>query len=580
MVEPYVVQTRPRGLVLRGRIWPGASHRVIPSGVVVVDPSGLIASLGPSGSVTVPTGLPSYGDEQKWIGPGLVDAHVHLMFGMPDEMARGGVVAVRDLGARPEQALRWRTATPGPLIAVAGPIITAPGGYPTTSWGADGVGVGVTPGDAASVAAELAQTGVDVIKVALEPAGGLPMPSLEVVRTVVDAAHERGLAVVAHALTAPAVERAIDAGVDELAHIRGSFERLAASGVTVVSTLHALTGYPESAVRENAAALVAAGVRVVYGTDLGNEGTRTGAEPRELELLAAAGLGPEGALGAATFGAADVSGLRGRPGLGRLAVGEPAALAVLHSDPLADPQRWRDPLVVVIGRHVWPSTSDQITESSGGPVRGPNISHAPASSEIPATTERADVSDASRRVVDDVPPGGAAVVDLLTRFRPDLVSALIVVTASLIVGGLIGALWETLVSPARVVVVDGGARFADPDEQQWISADGWFGILGAAAGTFAAIVAYLRFRSSSVGMTIGLAAGGLAGSYVASWVGRALGPPAIDSDLAADTVVTGPLVVHATAVLYAWPIAALAIVIALTAGFDRPVAQSAPESPW
>lgn len=577
MVEPHVVHARPRGLVLRGLIWPGAGAPVIPSGIVVVDPSGRISALGPSDSIAVSAGLPSYGDERTWIGPGLVDAHVHLMFGSPDEMARGGVVAVRDLGARLEQALRWRTATPGPLVAIAGPVITAPGGYPTTTWGSDGVGVGVTASDAESVAAEVMQAGVDVLKVALEPAGGLPMPSLEVVRTLVDAAHERGLAVVAHALTAHAVELAIDAGVDELAHMPveplppALQERLAASGIAVVSTLHALTGYPESAVRENAAALIAAGVPVVYGTDLGNEGTRTGAEPRELDLLAAAGLGAEGALRAATDGAAAVSGLRGRPGLGRLAVGEPAALAVLRGDPVADPQRWRDPLIVVIGRHAWSSASDEAARSFGGHLGEPALPDLVSSA-------RADLDDASRHARDDGPSGPDSIADLFARFRPDLGSALIVLAVSLIVGALMGALWETVVSPARMVVVNGAARFADPDEQQWISTDGWFCILGVAAGTVVATLAYLRFRSSSVGMTIGLATGGLGGSYVASWVGRALGPPPIDPGLAAGTEVTGPIVVHATAVLYAWPIAALAVVIALTAGFDRTGAQSSPES--
>lgn len=266
--------------------------------------------------------------EGVWVGPGIVDAHVHLAFGSFEEMLAGGVVAVRDLGAPPDLAARVRASN----VAVAGPLLTAPGGYPSRSWGADGFGAFVR--DAADARRVVNGLDVDVVKVALEPAGGQPVPDAETTRAIVEAAHDRGLPVTAHALTEVMVVRALDAGVDELCHTpveplsERTVERIADSRVPVVSTIEC---HGDAAAR-NAALLHAAGVRLVYGTDLGNAGTRTGADPRELRRLADAGLGKQGAFEAAT-----------RP----IVLGEPARVIVLDGDPVEDPERWRTPVAVV-----------------------------------------------------------------------------------------------------------------------------------------------------------------------------------------------------------------------------------------
>ena len=169
----------------------------------------------------------------------------------------------------------------------------------------------------------LAGDGVDLVKVAVErgPQAAWPVPSTAVLRAVVDAAHGAGLKVVAHALTAEAVGLVLDAGVDELAHTpserlpEAAVDRVAAAGVPVVSTLQTFfPGARGRAAGANAAALHRAGVRLVYGTDLGNFGTRTGVDPRELDRLADAGLGRLGALRAATEGAAGVAGVGCGPG--------------------------------------------------------------------------------------------------------------------------------------------------------------------------------------------------------------------------------------------------------------------------
>jgi imidazolonepropionase-like amidohydrolase len=295
------------------------------------------------------------------VGPALVDAHVHLGLGGPDALRRtlaGGVVAVRDLGAPLAAALAWR-ASAAPAVAVAGPLLTAPGGYPTRSWGAGGYGRGLSdPAAARAAVRELAAAGVDVVKLALEPAAG-PVPDPATARAVVDEAHRAGLAVTCHALRAGAVAAALDAGVDELCHVpveplpTALLARLADTGVPVVSTLrtHALGRGPGAPVLAVAAALVAAGVPLRYGTDLGNEGTAPGADPGELELLAGAGLGARGALAAATTGAARAPGLAGRVD-GTLRAGGPAALVLLDGDPREELTVLARPRAVVHGSTV------------------------------------------------------------------------------------------------------------------------------------------------------------------------------------------------------------------------------------
>lgn len=346
-------------VLLSGALWLGGDVLPLPAGAVLIDGSGRVAAAGRADQVDVPAGVRRLGGPGSWVGPGIVDAHVHLAFGSPDAELRGGLVGVRDLGAPPSDALAWQTAEAragSPAVAVAGPVLTAPRGYPSASWGAGGFAAFLgSPAQARRLVAALAADGVDLVKVALEPAGG-PVPTIDTVRAVVDAAHDAGLAVTAHALSRDMVHRALDAGVDELCHTPteplqpADVERIARAGVPVVSTIQTMVsgGGPAGAVAvANARALVAAGVRLVYGTDLGNAGTATGVDPRELERLAEAGLGRLGALRAATALAAAAPGMRGPTG--RVTVGEPANLVLLRGDPLADPELWRRPTAVVAG---------------------------------------------------------------------------------------------------------------------------------------------------------------------------------------------------------------------------------------
>ena len=321
------------GAAFTGRLWCG-DGREFDRGRVVVDDKGIVSAAGPAAEVAAPFGVLEV--EAAWIGPGLVDAHVHLAFGSPEETVAKGVVAVRDLGAPPRDAMAWRETTTL-RVRVAGPLLTAPGGYPSRSWGRDGFAAFLDDVEQASRLVQGLATQVDVIKLALEPSGGaVPEPAL--CAAVVETAHASGREVTCHALTVAMVERALDAGVDELAHTpterlsTSVVDRIVAGNVRVVST--AQTHLRGGHVVDNLRALVSAGATVRYGTDLGNAGTRPGADPRELDLLAQAGLGPDGALRAATD---------------PIAVGEPAGLVALLLDPRERSASWIQPHAVMVG---------------------------------------------------------------------------------------------------------------------------------------------------------------------------------------------------------------------------------------
>jgi imidazolonepropionase-like amidohydrolase len=347
------------GAAFLGTVWPGGDAEAYPDGAVLVDAAGRVDRIGPARLVEIPDGVPVYGGP----GHGIVDAHVHLALAEPPDVA-SGLVAVRDLGAPAAFARSVRTghhrpSGRAPFVAVAGQIVTAPRGYPSQSWGSGGYAAFAgNRAQARTIVQGLAAAGADVIKLALEPGTvGWPVMNPGTVRTVVDAAHSAGLAVVAHALRADMVRRAVEARVDELAHTpterlpQDLIATIAERGIGVVSTLQTFfSAGTGSAAAANAADLVQAGATLRYGTDLGNTGTRPGVDPRELDRLADTGLGRLGALRAATAASAAAPGIRGRTG--RLRPGEMAALVLLAGDPLSEPGLWRTASAVVADARV------------------------------------------------------------------------------------------------------------------------------------------------------------------------------------------------------------------------------------
>ena len=300
-------------------------------GARLADPGPQAAALGIDGTkiaaraARAPRGASTVDARGLTLVPALIDAHVHLsVAGESASVARaqvkGGVAAVLDLGA-PERTLPLDH--PPLRVRFSGPLMTAPGGYPTRSWGKNGEGLELaTAADARAAVLRLSQRGARFIKLAFDPR--FPLLGPEVARAAADEARYLGLRVAAHALETESVRLALDAGADVLAHTprdplpQDLLGRL--QGKWVISTLRAFAVDPA-----RLRALADAGTRIAYGTDLGNENTAPGVDAGELALIAEAGVDP---LAAATSAAAT---LLGFGDLGSLAVGARASVLAVRS---------------------------------------------------------------------------------------------------------------------------------------------------------------------------------------------------------------------------------------------------------
>lgn len=255
--------------------------------------------------------------EGDWfLMPAAVDHHVHIRLSDPSAVLAGGVTAVRDLGWPAEDIfplsdVSTGTDFDGPSIAACGPMITAPAGYPSRAdWAPPGTALEVRgPQEAAAAAERLADQDPAAVKVALNADAGPTLSDSELL-AVCDAAHARDLIVVAHVEGVGQTERALGAGVDELAHCPWT-ERLSdqlirglARNAAIVSTLDIHSyGQVTPALRtavENLFRFHRAGGRVLYGTDLGNGDVPPGIHVREAQHLEAARLTYEQILRAMT----------------------------------------------------------------------------------------------------------------------------------------------------------------------------------------------------------------------------------------------------------------------------------------
>jgi len=142
-----------------------------------------------------------------------------------------------EIGGRLVKQLRVEP-TLGARLIYAGLMLTAPGGY-----GAPHARQVASPQEGREIVAEFAKAGAGVIKIAVTSRtpgrGSIPSMTPEVVRAIVEAAHEQGLPVAAHVAGATEADlgNAVMAGVDSLEHMPGSWDPLG-----VPDTLYSTSG--------------------------------------------------------------------------------------------------------------------------------------------------------------------------------------------------------------------------------------------------------------------------------------------------------------------------------------------------
>jgi len=342
--------------------------------------------------------------------PGLIDCHDHLAFhgyelvrrwGLDEpqstrhlrtarvagQILTSGYTAVRDAGGL-DAGFRLAVhegLIPGPRLVLSLGIISPIGGIgdrvspsghaspflqdpslpPSVAQGIEGVRTTVRA---------MVRAGARVIKCATtggasSRAGHGPKDAAfnaDEMRALVDEAHALGRRVMCHAVGGPGLRRAIEAGVDSIEH--GCYldedpeliPMMVERGIFFVPTLTVYEYHRESTaphVRERARALrahhlesvrhaLAAGVKVVAGTDAGGHGHPNNA--LELEHLVAAGMSPMQALQAATSLAAECLALEAE--IGTIEKGKWADLVVVDGDPLRDVRILQDPARI---KQVW-----------------------------------------------------------------------------------------------------------------------------------------------------------------------------------------------------------------------------------
>jgi imidazolonepropionase-like amidohydrolase len=343
----------PQLLVLAGgALIDGTGTDPLPEGVVVVR-GDRIVEVGRAGDVEVPPSANVINVRGATILPGVFNAHVHSGY-REDQLrawAHAGVTTVRDLGGPAlfglvgMQNKRLELAR----VVAAGLFITVPGGYPIVPWGSVNVVTVLSPEEARSAVNQLIDQGADIIKIALESGAdfgrSIPTLSLQEAAAVVEAAHARGIPVSAHVTTSPDVPRALDAGVDDIAHMVVDYPssallaRAVQQGVIWVPTLELwhVVGYGhEPRAVANLRRFIEAGGTVALGTDFDgyNAPFDTGMPLIEMELMQQAGMSPMQIIVSATRNGALVSNRLGD--LGTVEVGKVADLIVVRGDPLQD----------------------------------------------------------------------------------------------------------------------------------------------------------------------------------------------------------------------------------------------------
>lgn len=336
----------------------------------------------------------------SWVMPGLIDMHAHITdvldlkaplaaqmvmayMGRPAErvlnmlptvklLLLSGFTTIRVLGDPSSSTYDLRDAinrdiVPGPRIIGIEPQISLAGGdYDAANFRVRldleqyvhnrGTCSGVD--DCIRAVREEVRRGADVIKLRqsvlpyLNPKISMVESEPEI-KAIIDMAHQLDRKVAAHVVGTPAyLHMVIAAGVDTIEH--GPLDDAAIGlmkqhGTAYTPTLLAAkvldevesTRYYEAAAAGLRKAY-AAGVKIVFGTDLGMFGPERVHE--EFPLLAAAGMPADQVLRAATINAAEKLGRE--DSLGSIAIGKSADMIAFKSDPRAKLEQVGDPAKV------------------------------------------------------------------------------------------------------------------------------------------------------------------------------------------------------------------------------------------
>jgi imidazolonepropionase-like amidohydrolase len=388
-------------MIRNGTIIDGTGNPPVAEGAVIVR-GDLILAVGDEAELEIPRSARVLDAGGGTIMPGVINSHAH---GTADPAVRrafliDGVTTVCDLGTSLDRlpSFEQSSVPEGPSARGfwAGPVITAPDGYPGPVYGSQFNYEVATPEEAREAVADLLSRGASMIKIALAPGDPRdPWPILDVdrVRAIVEEAHSRSVLVRAHVFEPYLVENIVlPTGIDVIEHspfpilapeeensvlesddprtqlfdvVAPEYERLLARvverGVVMVPTLDAhIGGMFKKRDRSRVEQIVvdvhveavrrfhALGGVLALGNDYGaNPAVELGMPLTEMKLLLAAGLAPLEVIEASTRNAAYVCGQA--DSLGTLEPEKLADVIIVDSDPLADLEAMDRVVAVVKG---------------------------------------------------------------------------------------------------------------------------------------------------------------------------------------------------------------------------------------
>lgn len=153
-----------------------------------------------------------------------------------------------------------------------------------------------------------------------------------------------------------------------------------------------------------------------------------------------------------------------------------------------------------------------------------------------------------------------------TRLRNSAVAAVMTAAVVVLLGAPAGLLWSALAPHAHVLAAPPApASVTDGATEVFIAGDGWFVGITLVLGIGTGVLAWLVARNFAPLVLVGLVAGGLLASYVASRVGVRVGQDALKAFLASGRpgTVVANVALQAKASLVMWPLGAVAAFAAL-----------------
>lgn len=396
-------------LVHNGTLIDGNGGTPVENGAVLLE-GNRIAAVGALATMQVPEDAERIDAQGGCILPGLIDAHVHIMFeitkleqrlGTPFSLQfyraaehmkktlNAGITTVRDAGGAD---LGVKTAVElgliqGPRMQISITALTITGGH-GDSWMVSGATLNTPgyPGNPSGICdgveqvrqkvREVLRSGADIVKV--HATGGVLSPtdhpeytqfSFEELSVMVqEAEYRRGLKVMAHAQGAPGIKNAVRAGIHSIEH--GIFlddeaiELMLKHGTYLVPTLlapvsvleqaNATGNMPEYGVRKAKESIEAHQTSIARAYEAGVRiamGTDAAVMPhgtnlRELGLMCDIGMSPMESLVATTRVAAECMGWADK--VGTLEAGKFADVVVTRTNPLKDIRSLEDTNNIVV----------------------------------------------------------------------------------------------------------------------------------------------------------------------------------------------------------------------------------------